>query len=79
MDRNEFYWTFPELDLYEEFGKLDTDNSGFIELEEVDRATLERGRSVDCSTGTCFPIYDTPDAGCTITFDDSGKPIAVCQ
>lgn len=42
IDRNEFHWTFPELDLYEEFGKLDTDNSGFIEQHEVEDHTLER-------------------------------------
>lgn len=35
IDRNEFYWTFPELDLYEEFGKLDINNDGFISIDEL--------------------------------------------
>ena len=35
IDRNEFHWTFPELDLYEEFGRLDTNNDGFITIDEL--------------------------------------------
>merc|ERR1712242_51970 len=31
IDRNEFNWAFPNVDLYEEFGKLDTNNDGFID------------------------------------------------
>ena len=36
VDRNEFYWTFPELDLYEQFGKLDVNNDGFITIDELE-------------------------------------------
>ena len=35
IDRNEFHWTFPELDLYEEFGKIDVNNDGFISIDEL--------------------------------------------
>merc|ERR1712242_623745 len=34
IDRNEFNWAFPNVDLYEEFGKLDTNNDGFIDETE---------------------------------------------
>merc|ERR1711876_104757 len=34
IDRNEFNWAFPNVDLYEEFGKLDTNNDGFIDQTE---------------------------------------------
>jgi Ca2+-binding EF-hand superfamily protein len=53
IDRNEFYWTFPELDLYEEFGRFDVDNSGFIELDEVERANLSLDRQTDVVDPNC--------------------------
>merc|ERR1712242_55429 len=34
IDRNEFNWAYPNVDLYEEFGKLDTNNDGFIDETE---------------------------------------------
>merc|ERR1712242_441280 len=42
IDRNEFKWAFPDVDLYEEFGKLDTNNDGFI--DESDVQNVEQGR-----------------------------------
>ena len=43
IDRNEFHWAFPDSDLYHEFAKVDTDNSGLITVEEIE----EFGRLVD--------------------------------
>merc|ERR1711878_267555 len=34
IDRAEFHWANPDLDLYEEFGKLDLDKDGFIDQAE---------------------------------------------
>ena len=46
IDRNEFYWANPDADLYVEFGKLDANNDGFIDLsvENVENS-VELGRS----------------------------------
>ena len=42
IDRNEFRWAFPHVDLYAEFGKLDANNDGFI--DESDIQNIEQGR-----------------------------------
>ena len=41
-DRNEFNWAFPNADLYEEFGRIDTNNDGLITGEEADIAAIDR-------------------------------------
>ena len=35
IDRNEFGWVFPEVDLYEGFGYFDANNDGFISIDEL--------------------------------------------
>ena len=34
IDRSEFHWANPDLNLYEEFAKLDLDNDGFIDEDD---------------------------------------------
>jgi len=39
LDRSEFYWAFPNQDLYEGFARLDLNKDGFIDQVEQERAT----------------------------------------
>ena len=55
IDRNEFYWANPDADLYAEFGKLDANNDGFIDLSvEIDEE-VELGRQ-DLVVPRCMMI-----------------------
>ena len=48
IDRAEFSWANPEVDLYEEFGRLDLNNDGFIDNqeEEFESSRADRFRSL---------------------------------
>merc|ERR1711876_173862 len=48
IDRAEFHWANPDLDLYEEFGKLDLNKDGFIDQSEQQTNLEDESRNLLC-------------------------------
>merc|ERR1712045_723599 len=59
IDRLEYHWAFPDQDLYEEFGKLDHNNDGFIDAAEEERSM--RVRDVMSAVGKNIELLEQLD------------------
>ena len=59
LDRSEFYWAFPNQDLYETFDRLDLNKDGFI-----DQAEQERDISIASPIGKQFAVNEDCRRAC---------------